>query len=424
MKLLASLTKSQREAVGLLQIGTFLEYFDLMLYVHLAVLLNELFFPKTDPKTAALLSAFAFCSTYVLRPFGALFFGYIGDNLGRKTAIILSTSLMAVACFFMSILPTYAEVGIFASVAMITCRVLQGFSATGEVIGAEIYLSEILKPPASYQLVSWVVELCTLGSFASLLAASLVFKCNASWRTVFILGGMIAISGAVARRRLRETPDFLKSKILKHKVKAEPPVISRSTSLAYFLIYSGYPLCFYLIYIYSADILKHSMHYTATQVIDHNLLLTLLSFVIGVSIIFLAKNVYPLKIVRIRGYLALLTLLVIPLLPLTNIYVLTTAQVLLSLFALGTIPAIPIFFKHFPTHKRFTYSSVIYALSRAFMYVFTSFGLVYLTELLGFYGLWIIALPVAAGFIWGVGHFEKLEDVQKVETKIPMAIAA
>ena len=188
MKLLASLTKSQREAVGLLQIGTFLEYFDLMLYVHLSVLLNELFFPKTDPKTAALLSAFAFCSTYVLRPFSALFFGYIGDNLGRKTAIILSTSLMAVACFFMSILPTYAEVGIFASVAMITCRVLQGFSATGEVIGAEIYLSEILKPPASYQLVSWVVELCTLGSFASLLAASLVFKCNASWRTVFILG--------------------------------------------------------------------------------------------------------------------------------------------------------------------------------------------------------------------------------------------
>lgn len=141
LKLFSTLTKNQREAVGLLQIGTFLEYFDLMLYVHLAVLLNELFFPKTDPKTAALLSAFAFCSTYMLRPFGALFFGYIGDQLGRKVAIILSTFLMAVACFFMSILPTYEEIGIFASVAMITCRVLQSFSATGEVIGAEIYLS-------------------------------------------------------------------------------------------------------------------------------------------------------------------------------------------------------------------------------------------------------------------------------------------
>ena len=75
-----SLTREQKEAVGLLSIGTFLEYFDLMLYVHMAVLLNELFFPKYDPFTNSLLSAFAFCSTYLLRPFGALLFGYIGDN--------------------------------------------------------------------------------------------------------------------------------------------------------------------------------------------------------------------------------------------------------------------------------------------------------------------------------------------------------
>ena len=77
-----SLTREQKEAVGLLSIGTFLEYFDLMLFVHMAVLLNELFFPKTDPFTGSLLSAFAFCSTYLLRPFGALIFGYIGDNIG------------------------------------------------------------------------------------------------------------------------------------------------------------------------------------------------------------------------------------------------------------------------------------------------------------------------------------------------------
>ena len=67
-----NLTKEQKQAVGLLSIGTFLEYFDLMLYVHMAVLLNELFFPKTDPHTASLLTALAFCSTFVLRPIGAL----------------------------------------------------------------------------------------------------------------------------------------------------------------------------------------------------------------------------------------------------------------------------------------------------------------------------------------------------------------
>ena len=83
-----SLTRQQKEAVGLLSIGTFLEYFDLMLYVHMAVLLNELFFPKTDPFTASLLSAFAFCSTFVFRPFGALLLGYIGDHIGRKVTIM------------------------------------------------------------------------------------------------------------------------------------------------------------------------------------------------------------------------------------------------------------------------------------------------------------------------------------------------
>ena len=101
MGILSSLNRTQKEAVGLLQIGTFLEYFDLMLYVHMAVLLNDLFFPKTDPKTAALLTAFAFCSTYLLRPFGALFFGYVGDHLGRKTTVIMTTMIMAISCIVM-----------------------------------------------------------------------------------------------------------------------------------------------------------------------------------------------------------------------------------------------------------------------------------------------------------------------------------
>jgi len=94
LRFLSSLSSNQKEAIGLLQIGTFLEYFDLMLYVHMIVLLNELFFPKTDPHTAALLTALAFCSTYVLRPFGALIFGWLGDNIGRKTTVVITTLLI------------------------------------------------------------------------------------------------------------------------------------------------------------------------------------------------------------------------------------------------------------------------------------------------------------------------------------------
>ncbi len=86
-----SLTREQKSAIGLLSIGTFLEYFDLMLYVHMAVLLNELFFPKDDPHTTAIYSATAFCSSFIFRPVGALIFGYIGDNIGRKTTVIITT---------------------------------------------------------------------------------------------------------------------------------------------------------------------------------------------------------------------------------------------------------------------------------------------------------------------------------------------
>lgn len=75
-----SLTCNQKEAMSLLSIGTFLEYFNLMLYVHMAVILNELFFPKSDPKVAFIYSASAFCSTYLLRPFGALIFGWIAEH--------------------------------------------------------------------------------------------------------------------------------------------------------------------------------------------------------------------------------------------------------------------------------------------------------------------------------------------------------
>src|SRR5471030_1993160 len=110
MGLFSSLNREQKEAVGLLQIGTFLEYFDLMLYVHMAVVLNDLFFPKTDPHTASLLAAFAFCSTFVFRPIGALVFGWMGDNIGRKSTIIVTTVFMSLSCVVMANLPTYAQI--------------------------------------------------------------------------------------------------------------------------------------------------------------------------------------------------------------------------------------------------------------------------------------------------------------------------
>ena len=123
-KIQTSLTKEQKEAVGLLSIGTFLEYFDLMLFVHMAVILNELFFPKHDPYISSLLASFAFFTTYLMRPIGALIFGYIGDNIGRKYTVIITTFLMALSSLTMFFLPTYAQIGITASWLVTICRMI------------------------------------------------------------------------------------------------------------------------------------------------------------------------------------------------------------------------------------------------------------------------------------------------------------
>jgi len=168
-----SLTREQKQAVGLLSIGTFLEYFDLMLYVHMAVLLNDLFFEPADPLTASLYTAFAFCSTYLLRPVGAILFGWIGDNIGRKHTVVITTAMMSVSCLIMSSLPTYAEIGVTASIVVTICRMVQGMSSMGEVVGATLYVTEITKPPMQYVAVSTITIFCNLGAFAALGVATL-----------------------------------------------------------------------------------------------------------------------------------------------------------------------------------------------------------------------------------------------------------
>ena len=207
-----SLTKEQKDAVGLLSIGTFLEYFDLMLYVHMAVLLNELFFPKTDPFTTSLIAAFTFCSTFIFRPIGALIFGYMGDTIGRKSTVILTTFIMAFCSFIMAILPTYTEIGLTASCIMILCRVMQGMAAMGESIGAEIYLTETIKPPLQYPMVGLLVVFSVVGGTVALGVASFTTSFGINWRYAFWIGAVIALIGTIARTTLREAPDFADAK--------------------------------------------------------------------------------------------------------------------------------------------------------------------------------------------------------------------
>jgi len=210
MSFFSSLTREQKESVGFLSFGTFLEYFDLMLYVHMAVLLNEVFFPKADTHTESLFAALALCSSLAFRPLGALFFGWVGDRIGRKPTIVITTTMMAISCIVIANLPTYAQIGITAAWIVTICRIFQGISSMGEVIGAEIYLAETITRPTIFPVITFMEVLVSLGGVAALGVAFLVTSYGINWRLAFWMGAFIAIVSAFARRRLRETPEFLK----------------------------------------------------------------------------------------------------------------------------------------------------------------------------------------------------------------------
>ncbi len=254
-----SLTKEQKEAIGILSVGTFLEYFDLMLYVHMVAFLNELFFEPTDFHTASLRENFTFCITFVFRPIGALIFGWLGDNIGRKSTVIITTFLMGASCFVIANLPTYAQIGITAAWIITICRVIQGMASIGEMIGAELYLTETIKPPVQYASVELMWVFGTLGGIGALGVAALVTSHDFNWRLAFWVGAAVALIGSVARDKLRETPEFVDAKrrvkrVFK-RINTDPSIlknnplwqakVNKKTLIAFFLLQCATPVCFY-----------------------------------------------------------------------------------------------------------------------------------------------------------------------------------
>jgi MFS family permease len=419
------LSKERKEAIFLLQIGTFLEYFDLMLFVHMAVVLNELFFPKFDPFTNSLLSAFAFCSTFALKPVGALVFGYIGDKVGRKHTVIITTIVMAISCLIMANVPTYAQIGITASWVITICRGLQGMSSIGESIGAELYTAELIPVPLRYKAVGYIGFAGVVGMVVSLIVAKVILSLGINWRIVFWIGAIIALVGSAARVTLRESPDFsdAKRRLLNMLEKAEKnpnllnenpaweEKVNKKTSLAYFLIFCGWPFCFYFSYVHCGGILKEQFHYTKEALIHHNLMISIFNLVGLFLFIRLTEKIHPLIILKAKLIIYIPFLFMVPWLLLntksdSTIFII---QIFGVIFGHSTIPAKAIFLMHFPIFKRFRYASMITAISHVTLYIITSFGLVYAVKFFGEYGILLISLPVTFSFLWGLLHFEKLE---------------
>ena len=132
------LTSSVKKAVAGAAIGNLIEWFDYASYGYLAVVIAAVFFAPGNA-TAALLGAFAvFSVSFIVRPIGGLIWGHLGDKIGRKRVLVMTITIMSISTFTIGLLPSYAAIGVMAPLLLLICRLVQGFSASGEYRGGSI----------------------------------------------------------------------------------------------------------------------------------------------------------------------------------------------------------------------------------------------------------------------------------------------
>ncbi len=196
-------------------IGNMLEWYDFAVFGFFAAAIGAQFFPSDD-RLAGLLNTFAvFAVGYLARPLGGLLFGYLGDRIGRKRTLQISIIAMAVPTSLIAVLPTHAEIGLWAPVLLVLLRLAQGFSVGGEFIGSVCYLVEVA-PKGKRGLFGSFAVFSTVGGMllGSAVAAGLNLVLSEAaiaawgWRLPFLGGILLGIVGWGLRRNLAETPEF------------------------------------------------------------------------------------------------------------------------------------------------------------------------------------------------------------------------
>jgi MFS family permease len=224
------ITSEERRVIFASSLGTVFEWYDFYLYATLAPFFAALFFPPGND-TAALLSAFAtYAAGFIVRPFGAIVFGRIGDLVGRKYTFLVTILVMGISTFAVGLLPTFSDstilgyavpgIGWAAPVLLVTLRLMQGLALGGEYGGAATYVAEHARPGKRGFATSWIQTTATLGFFLALLVIGLCrfyFFDSATfaewgWRVAFLVSLALLVFSVYIRLKLQESPVFTQMK--------------------------------------------------------------------------------------------------------------------------------------------------------------------------------------------------------------------
>jgi hypothetical protein len=215
----AGMTADERRVIFASSLGTVFEWYDFYLYATLAPFFAALFFPPGND-TAALLSAFAtYAAGFLVRPFGAIIFGRIGDLVGRKYTFLVTILVMGASTFAVGLLPTFATIGWLAPILLVSLRLLQGLALGGEYGGAATYVAEHARPNERGYATSYIQTTATLGFFLALIVIGLArFYIDATtftewgWRIPFLVSLILLAFSVYIRLKLNESPVFKRMK--------------------------------------------------------------------------------------------------------------------------------------------------------------------------------------------------------------------
>jgi len=213
------ITPEERKVIFASSLGTVFEWYDFYLYGSLAAIIAKQFFAGTDPNTAFIFALLAFAAGFIVRPFGAIVFGRLGDMIGRKYTFLVTIVIMGTSTFVVGLLPNYASIGIAAPIILIILRILQGLALGGEYGGAATYVAEHAPHGKRGAFTSWIQTTATMGLFMSLLvilgtrtAMGEEAFADWGWRIPFLVSVFLLGISVWIRLSMSESPAFLKMK--------------------------------------------------------------------------------------------------------------------------------------------------------------------------------------------------------------------
>ncbi len=213
------MTPEERKVIFASSLGTVFEWYDFYLYGTLAAIIGRQFFSNLDPNSQVIFSLLAFAAGFLVRPFGAIVFGRLGDMIGRKYTFLITILIMGLSTFVVGLLPSYGTIGVAAPIILIALRMLQGLALGGEYGGAATYVAEHAPHGKRGAYTSWIQTTATLGLFLSLLVILGVRTLLGEpefaawgWRIPFLVSVLLLAVSVWIRLSLSESPAFQKMK--------------------------------------------------------------------------------------------------------------------------------------------------------------------------------------------------------------------